>query len=65
MSELSVAEHALWNGDVIAAEEGLVAGAACPLGTGVNGAGNAFAIGSIERVKANSAGHERIVSYIT
>jgi hypothetical protein len=57
MSELSVAEHALCNGDVIAAEECLVAGAACGLGTGVNGAANGFAGGCIESIKADGAGH--------
>ena len=56
MSELSGAEHALCNGDVIAAEECLVAGAACGLGTGVNGAANGFACGCIERIKADGAG---------
>ena len=57
MSELSVAEHALGYGDVIAAEECLIAGAACALGTGVKGAANGFACGSIERIKADGAGH--------
>jgi hypothetical protein len=57
MRELSVAEHALRNGNIVAAEESLVACAACTLGTGVNGAGNGFAIGSIERIKAYGAGH--------
>ena len=57
MSELSGAEHALRYGDVIAAEECLIAGAACALGTGVKGAVNGFACGSIERIKADGAGH--------
>lgn len=57
MSELSGAEHALGYGDIVAAEEGLVAGAACALGTGVNGAANVFAGGCIERIKADGAGH--------
>ncbi len=65
MCELSGAEHALWNGDIIAAEECLVAGAAGTLGTGVNRAANGFACGCIERIKtagAGGAGH--ICSYI-
>ena len=45
MCELSVAEHALGYSDIIAAEECLIAGAACGLGTGVNGAANGFAGG--------------------
>lgn len=57
MSELSVAEHALWYGDVIAAEECLVAGAAGGLGAGVKGAVNGFACGRVEIVKAYSACH--------
>ena len=57
MSELSVAEHALRVGDVIAAEECLIAGAACGLGAGVKWAADGFAGGSIERIKADGAGH--------
>ena len=57
MSELSVAEHALGYGDVIAAEECLIAGAASALGTGVKRAADGFAGGSIESIKADVAGH--------
>ena len=62
MCELSGAEHALWNGDIIATEECLVAGAAGTLGTGVNRAANGFACGCSERIKTDGAGH--ICSYI-
>ncbi len=63
MSELSGAEHALGYGDVIAAEECLIAGAACGLGAGVNGAADGFAGGSIERIKADGAVHICSCSY--
>ena len=53
MSELSVAEHALGNRHIIATEEGLVAGAAGGLGTGIIGAANGFVIGGIEAFKAD------------
>lgn len=53
MSELSVAEHALWNRHIIATEEGLVAGAAGGLGTGIIGAANGFVIGGIEAFKTD------------
>ena len=53
MSELSVAEDALWNSDVFATEESLVAGAAGSLGTGIKGAGDGFVVGGIEAVTAD------------
>jgi hypothetical protein len=48
MGELSAAEEALGNRDIIATEEGLVAGATGGLGTGVQRATNGFAVGGIE-----------------
>jgi len=56
MSELSGAEEALGNRYIIATEEGLVAGAAGGLGTGIQRAANWFAIGGIEAVKADGTG---------
>lgn len=53
MGELRVAEEALWNADIISAEKCLIAGAAGSLGAGVKWAGDGFAIGSIEAVKAD------------
>lgn len=53
MSELSVAEDALWNSDVFATEESLVAGAAGSLGTGIKGARDGFVVGGIEAVTAD------------
>jgi len=57
MSELSVAEEALGNGDVIATEESLVARSACGFGTRIERAKNRFAKGCIECVKADGTGH--------
>jgi hypothetical protein len=57
MSELSVAEEALGNGDIIARKESLVAGAAGGFGTRVERALNGFAIGGIEVVEADGTGH--------
>lgn len=57
MCELCVAEHALWNSDVIATKECLVASAAGGLGTGINRAANGFASGGIECIKADGTGH--------
>ena len=53
ISEGSSAEHALGNGDVVAAKEGFVAGSAGGLGTGFKWAANGFAIGGIEVVSAD------------
>jgi hypothetical protein len=47
MSELCVTEEAFGNADIIATEEGLVAGAAGSLGAGFKGAANWLAIGGI------------------
>ena len=57
MSELSVAEEALGNGDIIAREECLVARAASGFATSLERAANGFAIGGIEAVEADGAGH--------
>ena len=59
MSELSVAEEALGNGDVIATEESLVARAAGGFVTRVERAKNRFARGCIELFEADgtSVGH--------
>ena len=57
MSELSVAEDAFRNGDIIATEEGLVARAACGFAARVERACNGFVIGGIEVVEADGAGH--------
>jgi len=59
MSELSVAEDALGNGDVIATEGNLVARAASGFGTRVERAKNRFARGCIELFEADgtSVGH--------
>jgi hypothetical protein len=56
MSELSVAEHALGNGYIVATEECLVAGAACGLSACVNGTANVFASVRGECIKAYGAG---------
>jgi hypothetical protein len=53
MSELSGTEHALRNRHIIATEEGLVAGSAGGLGTGIIGAANWFVIGGIEAFKTD------------
>jgi hypothetical protein len=53
MSELRVAEEALRNADIIAAEKGLIAGAAGGLGAGFKWAYNGFAIGGIKAVTAD------------
>jgi hypothetical protein len=53
MCEGGVAEHALWNGNVIAAEESFVASSASFLGTDIKRAGNGFAIGGIECVSTD------------
>jgi hypothetical protein len=53
MSELCAAEEAFGNADIIATEEGLVAGAAGSLGAGFKGAANGLAIGGIKAVKAD------------
>lgn len=55
MSEVSVAEDALGNSDIIAAEEGLIACSAC--GFSARRAPDLFAIGSIEVVGTDVAGH--------
>ena len=57
MSELSVAEEALRNGDIIATEEGLIARAASGFAARVERACNGFVIGCIEVVEADGAGH--------
>jgi hypothetical protein len=57
MCEGSVAKDALCHGDVVATKERLITSAASTLGTGVEGAENGFAIGRIERVKADGTGH--------
>ena len=56
MGELSAAEEALGNRDIITTEEGLVAGAAGGLGTGVQRATNGFAVGGIEAVATDGTG---------
>ena len=53
MGKGGVAEHALWNGNVIAAEESFVASSASFLGTDIKRAGNGFAIGGIECVSTD------------
>lgn len=55
MSELSVAEDALGNSDIIATEECLIARSAC--GFSARRAPDLFAIGSIEVVGTDVAGH--------
>lgn len=57
MSEVSVAEDALWGGDVVGAKESLIAGSACGFSARLNGANDLFAIGSIEVVGTDVAGH--------
>ena len=57
MSQMSVAKHALGDGDAVAAKESLITGAACGLGTGVERTGDGFASGCIERIKADGTGH--------
>jgi len=57
MSELSVAEEALGNGDIIAREESLVARAAGGFGTRVERACDGFVIGGIEAFETDGAGH--------
>ena len=56
MSELCVAEHALWNRHIVATEEGLVAFAAGGFVARMNGAANRFVIGCIEVLKADGTG---------
>ena len=53
MCEGGVAEHALWNGDVVATEEGFVASSASLLGTDIKGACDGLASGGIEAVRAD------------
>ena len=57
MSELSVAEDALGNSDIIATEECLIACSACGFSARLNGANDLFAFGSIEVVGTDGAGH--------
>ena len=57
MGKGGVAEHALWNGDVVATEEGFVASSASGFFAGMKGAENGFAIGDIEGVAADGTGH--------
>jgi hypothetical protein len=54
---MSVAKHTLGHGDAVAAKESLITRAACGLGTGVERTGDGFAIGCIERIKADGTGH--------
>ena len=56
LGELSAAEEALCNRNIIPTQEGLVAGSACGLGTGVQRAANGFAIGGIEAVATDGTG---------
>jgi hypothetical protein len=57
MSECSVAEYAFRNGDIIAGKESLVARAASGFATSLERACDGFAIGCIEVVEADVAGH--------
>lgn len=57
MCERSVAKDALGHGDVVATEERFITSAASALGTSVERAKNGFAIGRIERIKADGTGH--------
>ena len=64
MGKGGVAEHALGNGDVVAAKECFVASSASGFFAGLKGAVNGFAIGDIEGVAAyrTSCGHCEIIS---
>jgi hypothetical protein len=57
LCEGSITKHALGHGDAVATEESFIAVSASTLGTSVERARNRFAIGSIERVKTDGAGH--------
>ena len=57
MSEVSVAEDALRNSDVIATEECLIASSACGFSTWMHGANNWFASRDIEIFGTDGAVH--------
>jgi hypothetical protein len=57
MSEVSVAEDALRNSDVIATEEGLIASSACGFSACINGTTNGLASRDIEGFGTYGAGH--------
>lgn len=57
MSEVSVAEDALRNSDVIATEEGLIASSACGFSAWMHGAKNGLVIGDIEFFGTDGAVH--------
>ena len=57
MCEGSITKHALCHGDVVATKESLITGAASVLGTSIERAYNGFAIGRIEWITADGAGH--------
>jgi hypothetical protein len=65
MSEVSVAEDALRNSDVIATEEGLIASSACGFSACINGTTNGLVSGDIEFFGTDGAVHVLVLSLIT
>jgi hypothetical protein len=57
MSEVSVAEDALRNSDVIATEEGLIASSACGFSACIHGTKNGLVSGDIEFFGTDGAVH--------
>lgn len=57
MSEGCVAKHTFWNRDIVSTKESLITSAASSLGTSVERAADWFAIGGIEIIETNRAGH--------
>jgi hypothetical protein len=57
MSEGCVAKHTFWNRDIVSTKESLITSAASSLCTSVERAADWFAIGRIEIIETNRAGH--------